>query len=441
MILLVGIMARISYVTSRQIYRQQIMEQTLLLTTLLAADIEIKYLDFIQSDKKNLASQYFTDLLSNRLQKMDLSNVFIFNRDLQIVIRTKPNISTSRLQINRKEIGELKPGSSKASLPFKAEDGQWYLWAFYRLNDHWYLGVQESVNRLAHLDELSWIFFFIGIGGIAITVITAWLLAGSIARPINKLVEFSRRIGSGNFRDKAPSGIKGDLRTLQTALIKMRDDLNHQHKEKENLLAQIAHEIRNPLGSIELLAGLVFEDIKQDDPSKEYLNKILEEVRGLKSQITDYLEYSRPMSPEPEPIDLVQFCNNIQNTFEKKTRNKNIQLDFEISADTVYFDRQHLRQIFFNLITNSVEVLPKGGKIQINSINEANHIKISITDNGPGIAEKDMSKIFDPFFTTKKDGAGLGLSISRKLCRENRAELVVKNNRQRGCTFSIHLDR
>ena len=133
MILLVGIMARISYVTSRQIYRQQIMEQTLLLTTLLAADIEIKYLDFIQSDKKNLASQYFTDLLSNRLQKMDLSNVFIFNRDLQIVIRTKPNISTSRLQINRKEIGELKPGSSKASLPFKAEDGQWYLWAFYRL--------------------------------------------------------------------------------------------------------------------------------------------------------------------------------------------------------------------------------------------------------------------------------------------------------------------
>jgi len=436
-ILLAGTLALVSYVASRDIYRRQVQEEARLLSSIIAADLENKYLDFIQPDRQNLAYKHFHKLIKGSMQKMNLSGAFIFNRDLDIYVSVLPNISKSRLQINRKEITELKPGSGAATLPFKADDGNWYLWAFHRLDENWYFGVQENVERLARLDELAFIFLFIGIGGVAVTILAAWLLARSIARPIDKLVNFSRRIGGGFFNEQPPKGINGELKILQNAFIEMRSDLARQHKEKENMLAQIAHEIRNPLGSIELLAGLLMEDIAADTESAKYTRNILSEVQGLKTQISDYLNYSRPMPAEPEQVDLAELYDEVKSSFEKAAAKKSIHFQFEPTERIIYFDRRHLRRIFINLIANSIDSLLQGGSIRISSANEGKRRVISFTDDGPGIEEEHLTKIFDPFYTTKKEGSGLGLSISRKLCYENKAALEVTNNPGKGCTFQI----
>jgi signal transduction histidine kinase len=103
----------------------------------------------------------------------------------------------------------------------------------------------------------------------------------------------------------------------------------------------------------------------------------------------------------------------------------------------VYFDENHLRQILINLVSNSLESTSGEGKIMLAASANSSHWEIKVSDNGSGISEDDMSLIFNPFFTTKKNGTGLGLSIIKKLCKENKAEISVINNSDKGSTFTI----
>jgi signal transduction histidine kinase len=262
-------------------------------------------------------------------------------------------------------------------------------------------------------------------------------MAGSITKPLNRLVYFSSEIGKGNFNASVPANMHGEINTLAVAMENMKTGLAKNQKEKEDLLAQIAHEIRNPLGGIELLASLTKEDLQKEKKDTGYLDKILKEVNHLKVLITSYLNYSRPVIANPGILDLSKISKEIENIFDKPMKNKDTHLVFNFSADNIYFDEDHLRQILINLVSNSLESICEKGMIEI-STQSINHCwVINIKDNGAGIPEENLNIIFNPFFTTKKEGTGLGLAICKKLCTENKAELAVSNNYENGTTFSI----
>ncbi|HVO74349.1 MAG TPA: HAMP domain-containing sensor histidine kinase, partial [Ignavibacteriaceae bacterium] len=217
------------------------------------------------------------------------------------------------------------------------------------------------------------------------------------------------------------------------------------------------HEIRNPLGGIELLANLARENlisrslnsvysfpdpynegsIDNDLKNKEYLDKILKEVNGLKSLITSYLNYSRPVQIKLVWVNLPKLMNEVKDIFKKQLSEKDIKLVIDSRVNIIYFDEDHLRQILINLIINSIDSVSTGGIIRMISLYKDKQWVISVSDNGSGIKEKDLLYIFEPFFTTKKNGTGLGLAISRKLCVENKAKIAVQNNPDLGTTFTI----
>jgi two-component system sensor histidine kinase HydH len=203
------------------------------------------------------------------------------------------------------------------------------------------------------------------------------------------------------------------------------------------MLAQIAHEIRNPLGSIELMANLTKEDILSGKNNVDYLNKILFELSDLKSLITAYLNYSRPYPAKPEMIELNKSFDEIFSLFKEELANKNIHFDINILNDKVMFDPGHFKQIFINLISNSIEAIGENGTVNIVSeiIDETSYFRIS--DSGRGVAAENLNNLFNPFFTTKKNGTGLGLAICRKLCNQNNAQIEVTNNPESGCEFVI----
>ncbi len=438
-ILLVGAMARISYLYVKNIYQEQLSEQITLLCELVADAMETNYLEFIDANGDNLAHRHYETIIAAQVQKMNLSNGFIFDENFRILLSINPEISTTRLLINRMEIRELVIGASTVSMPFKGEDDNWYMWGYHRLSDGYYLGIQENVDRLKKLEDLSFVFLSIGILGILVTAIAGILLAGSVARPIDRLVNFSEKIGAGDFKTTPPQRMSGELEILRNALVKMKNDLMVKQKEKENLLAQIAHEIRNPLGGIELLAGLVKEQIEPQTPNAMYVQKILDEIYNLKAQITAYLNYSRPVQPEREVIHLPAVLDEIKTVFEKRLSEKNITFDCDIRNPEIIFDRQHLRQILINLISNSLEAMNGKGSISIKSNMQGNDPTIALSDDGPGISPEHFKDLFKPFFTTKEGGTGLGLSICHKLCQENNAALTASNNKDKGCTFKIIL--
>lgn len=439
-IILLSIMARIGYQTARQSYEQQSIAHTELLCRLLAEKLEVRYLDYIQASTANYAYNYFQQILKRQVKAMDLTEAFIFDSSLTIHVGANNFISSSDLAINNLEISSLQLGEYAATLPFKAEDGNWYLWAFYRLSPEWYVGIQESAERMSALDHLTYTFLLIGIIGVILTFIAAVFVAHSITRPVDRLVTFSARIGEGFFEDTPPLQLKDELQTLQNALVKMRDALKDKQDEKEQMLAQIAHEIRNPLGGIELIAGLLREDLQDNQKQKEYLDKILGEVRILKTQINDFLNYARHAQANPEEVSLDDLSREIAISFKNQLDEKKINLNTNFEETTIRFDPQHLKQILLNLVSNSIDAVDRGGKIKIESGRNGKSVFVSVQDNGAGIPEEIQAKIFNPFVTTKKDGAGLGLAICQKLCRDNGAILEYKNSSSES-VFTLRMNK
>jgi signal transduction histidine kinase len=440
--ILVIITSRVGYISVREIYLNQLSDQINLLTRLIAGDINPKYLPFIDAGAEdNLAISLYEKNIQSNSRQMLLTNIFIFNKNFKILVQSAKGTDTGdsnpRLLLNRTEIQALEIGQSTTSLPFKGADGEWYLWGFCRLDETHWLGIQENAARLARVEALSNVFWVIGIIGVLVTIFFGWILARTIARPIDRLVSFSSLLGKEKFDTPLPAGVKGELAILAGALDKMRQDLGRHHKERETMLAQIAHEIRNPLGGIELLAGLVKEDLAKSGISTEYINKILDETASLKALISAYLIYSRPLPATPETLSVGELIQEIEEIIYPDLQKKKISLTYHGNNPEIRFDRQHLRQILLNLISNSIEAADPGGNILVEARQNENQAAISVSDDGTGIAEDNMDWVFEPFFTTRGNGTGLGLAVCKKLCKENRAEIEVKNNTGKGCTFTI----
>lgn len=428
--LLVISLSRISYLFVKDLYVGQISETTTRTTIMVAQEFDDNFLTILQIGKPtDLTNHLFTEKLSNYYSAGYNAEVFIFDSHLNMIISTdtsKEYYSKNYfLELNKEEILARKTGEVFVSQPFADETGEWYLWGFFRLDDYTWLGVKESASRFEEVISLSNIFWTFGIISFLVVCLLSILLAKAITNPLNSLVEFSRKIGKGNFHSKLPENLKGEIKTLAEALIRMNSELSANQKSKEQMLAQIAHEIRNPLGGMDLLANLIKEDLQEQNKSFEYVDRIISEVNSLKSLITSYLEFSRPIETKIEECSLLEICEEVNQILQNKIQDKNISLQFSCSKENILFDKLQLKQILLNMLTNSVEASPQNGLITISSFMQNGYQKISIVDNGTGISAEKIDRIFEPFYTTKNNGTGLGLAICKKLCEQNGAHISV----------------
>ncbi|MBL7995509.1 HAMP domain-containing histidine kinase [bacterium] len=438
---LVTIMSRVSYYTVKEIYLSQLSDQLLLSTRIVMSRFNGQYLRYLNPTEKNtLAASYYTDYLKEQQETLQLESVSIFDDRMQTLISTDSMSGLGSVEpillMHRTEIENLQNEQFVASLPFKGEDGRWYLWGFYRIDASYWLYVRENADRMAGVEELSLIFWGIGLSGVAFTLIGGWFLARTLARPIDELVHFSRALGKGEWEAPVPKAIKGELASLSQAMHLMRENLVTRQKEKETILAHIAHEIRNPLGGIELLTGLIKEEIGNTQKNTEYTQKILDEISGLKSLINNYLSFGRPSVANPEYVFVTDVVNEVIHVLQNIIKDKNISVQSQ-TAINLWFDKNHLRHILINLLTNAVQAVDHGGHISVSTQRDGDEKQLIISDDGPGIGHGLISTVFEPFFTTHSNGTGLGLAICKKLCEENNASISVRNNPAKGCTFMI----
>ena len=448
-ILLVLVFSFLSYRFVRKLYLDQLSDQVNIVTKMISHQIDNKYLELLQVGiPTNSTVNYFKNIFRENLNNGYHSQIFIFDKEYNVILHSDSGITANEhdplLLLNQKEISGLQPKESAVTLPFKGDDNEWYLWGFFRLDNNYWLALKENASKLERVEEFASDFFYIGFGGVILTILIALFMARKLTKPIDQLVEFSHRIGKGDYIVQAPKNTRGELKILALSMDKMKTDIEAHNKEKEKMLAQIAHEIRNPLGGIELLANLTKEDLVKENTScsvsTEYLDKIICEINSLKSLITSYLNFSRPLTADPGWIETDKFLKEIEYNFETNLMKKNIRIHFNNNIEKFWFDRSHLKQIFLNLMTNSLESIRQDGNISVSIFEEDKKWKIIFSDDGSGIDEKNLPRIFEPFFTTKKDGTGLGLAICKKLCNENKAELKVENNPDKGLTFTIIKD-
>jgi signal transduction histidine kinase len=211
------------------------------------------------------------------------------------------------------------------------------------------------------------------------------------------------------------------------------------------LAAGVAHEIKNPLGSISIHLQLLqkaLAKIKQPDKKiDKYFDVIKEEMDRLNMIVVDFLFAVRPMTLELREGDINTLITQVMEfvRFEMEQSKINCNLELDENLPNILFDERHMKQALLNLVKNSQTAMPKGGDLTIVTQYIDNEIRISIHDTGIGINRENFTKIFEPYFTTTETGTGLGLTQVYKIIKEHHGEITVESKPKKGTEFKIIL--
>ena len=224
------------------------------------------------------------------------------------------------------------------------------------------------------------------------------------------------------------------------------------------MAATIAHEIRNPLGSIELFASLVKKDLPEVDEKSALMNHISSGIASMNHIISNVLEYTKPRPVNLTRLDLHPLLREIGEFSRYMAQQNGVSIGFDLAPGTqwVLGDEDLLRQVFHNLLLNAVQAMPEGGVVTLSSRvrklgkqkqlkrfgdvspkadNSLEVLEVEFADTGPGIPSELQKKIFDPFFSTRSRGTGLGLAIVHNIVEAHRATIDVESVIDEGTRF------
>jgi len=251
-------------------------------------------------------------------------------------------------------------------------------------------------------------------------------------------------------KEVATMGIYNDLRerlAVEKALRETQAQLAQSEKMASlgQLAAGVAHEVNNPLTGILLYASMALERMDKEDPLREHLGYVVEDVNRCKGIVKNLLAYSRRSSTTKEIIPLNDLVHQSLNLIRDQRLFGNIVVVKELSDDMmmVHADKNHLAQVLINLIMNACAAMNGEGVLTFRTYRDKpnKRVYLEVSDNGCGIAEENLPKIFDPFFTTKEPGkgTGLGLSTSLGIVQESGGSICIKETGAQGTTFLVDL--
>ncbi len=207
------------------------------------------------------------------------------------------------------------------------------------------------------------------------------------------------------------------------------------------LSAGLAHEIRNPLGSIEGAVQILGRPNLPDETRREFNDLASSEVARLKGLLTNFLEFARPQPPRIMAVEIGSLLDSVAKLASETATMAGVAVRVESAEGlpAVSVDPEQIKQVLLNLVINAVQATPNGGQICLRANREGDWIRAEVEDEGVGIPGDDLERIFDPFFTTRSNGTGLGLSIAYQIISQHGGHIATSRNLQRGMTFSVTL--
>ncbi len=243
-------------------------------------------------------------------------------------------------------------------------------------------------------------------------------------------------------------GVEGIIRDI-TDRKKIEDQIRRSERLASigELAASIAHEIRNPLGAISNSVCMLKRDLALNGDDQKLFEMVVEETDRLNSIITNFLTFAHPAAYHFVRSDILAIIDETLLLLQRDERfNEKIKIVklYEDNIPKIYLDQNWIRKVFWNLLVNSIDAMPRGGRIYIHvrkpGMPGNEELEIIVSDTGKGMPPEVMKKIFEPFFTTKKTtGTGLGLSIVHRIVDNHGGVIDVKSERNKGTSFTIRL--
>lgn len=207
------------------------------------------------------------------------------------------------------------------------------------------------------------------------------------------------------------------------------------------LSAGLAHELRNPLGSIEGAVQILGRQELPEGTRQEFTQLARKEIVRLKGLVSNFLEFARPQTPRRIPTEPVILLESVSKLASESAAMAGVSFHIDAPGDLpmVAVDPEQMKQVLLNLVINAVQAMPRGGRVILRAKSEAESVRLEVQDEGTGIAPEDVEKIFDPFYTTRATGTGLGLSIAYQIVNQHGGHISVRKNPDRGTTFSMDI--
>ncbi len=207
------------------------------------------------------------------------------------------------------------------------------------------------------------------------------------------------------------------------------------------MAAELAHEVRNPLGSIRLFAEMLLEDLKGQPDRQEIVQHILEATSGLGSTVNNLLSFASPSECTPRPFDLAGVAREACALLSPSCRLRDIRLIGPSMDENIRIlaDPEGFRQVTLNLLGNAIAATEAGGQVRINAWHEKGWTVLEVADTGKGIAAEDMNRVFDPFFSRTEGGSGLGLSIVDGIVERHDGKVGLESEQGVGTTVTVRV--
>jgi len=311
------------------------------------------------------------------------------------------------------------------------------------------------------------------VGFVLILFVFLFIIGILIDRPINKMIGTIRRIEKGDLSARMSIAQNDELGLMAKSFNNMLESLERTKKELEayhasqieqaaklaslgEVASGIAHEIKNPLTGISCAIQVLQSELSESDGNKALIAEVLNQIRRLDRTVKDLLVFAKPKPPRLIPSKIYDVLEKSIFLIQAEAQKQNVVIEREIEKEiyNIMMDPDQMQQVFMNLMINSLQAMPEGGKLTVSaSVKDYKEVKdyisvvpqtdkvleSKIKDTGEGISPGDMENIFKPFYTRKSKGTGLGLSISRKIIKGHGGDIICESNQGKGTVFIVYL--
>lgn len=307
----------------------------------------------------------------------------------------------------------------------------------------------ETIIEQENVDEISSGIKNAMIYGLIVGLGLIIVVAAHIIKPIRRLTDATKKVATGDFNVNVEVKRNDEIGELTYNFNKMVQELNSIEYLRKDFISNVSHELKTPLASIQGFSKLLADENLSKEERKEYIDIIVEETNRLSNISNNMIKLSKFENQEiitnKTEYRLDEQLRKAIIMLDKEINDKNINVSLKAEPITITEDPDIIMEIWLNLLNNAIKYTKSNGRIDVSLIPDEQFIKVSIKDNGIGIAKEKQDRIFEKFYQADKshygEGSGLGLSIVKRIVDLIDGKIEFESEKNKGTTFSVYIKK